>query len=129
MHMIIAVASGGALGALLRYCVFHWSALLLGPVASVFLWGTLIVNVIGSFFMGLSMGSFEHLVSVSDTLRAFITVGVLGAFTTFSAFSWDFMSLVEKGAWLPAFFYALSSFILSIAAIFFGYTCIKFVLS
>ena len=129
MHMILAVASGGALGALLRYFVFHWSAVLLGPVASVFLWGTLIVNIIGSFLMGIGMGSFEHVASISDTLRVFLTVGVLGAFTTFSAFSWDVMSLIEKGAWVPAFLYALSSLVLSIAAIFSGYVCMKFVLS
>ena len=129
MHMILAVASGGALGALLRYCVFHWSAVLFGPVASVFLWGTLIVNVTGSFLMGLGMGSFEYLVSVSDTLRAFITIGVLGAFTTFSAFSWDVMSLLEKGAWGLAFLYALSSFVLSIAAVFLGYACVKLIVS
>lgn len=86
------VAAGGAFGAVARY------GLALGLDRTVFPWSTLIVNVSGSLLFGfLAIYLSERLPFAAD-LRAFLLVGVLGGFTTFSTFSWETIALLESGA-------------------------------
>lgn len=93
---ILAIAAGGALGAVLRYLLSGWVQELGG---SRFPWGTLAVNVVGSFALGLLMaGLLEHAATAPVT-RTFWTIGVLGAFTTFSTFSYETLALFSIGDW------------------------------
>lgn len=117
MKIIAAIAIGGAVGAVARHLV---GAQMLRLLGSGFPWGTLTVNVVGSFAMGALMELMAVRWNVGPELRAFMTVGVLGAFTTFSTFSLDVAVLGERGALLPAALYVLVSVGLSIAALFFG---------
>lgn len=122
MSMVLAIASGGAIGAVLR----HYFGLLAMHVAGTnFPWGTLGVNIIGSFLMGVLVSLFAHYWNPSQEIRAFLTVGVLGAFTTFSTFSLDVMTLWERGAIYAAAGYVLVSVILSIAALLAGMLIIR----
>jgi len=93
---ILAIAAGGALGAVLRYVISGWVQ---GMGGTRFPWGTLAVNVVGSFALGLLMaGLLEHAVT-GPTTRTFWTIGVLGAFTTFSTFSYETLALLSIGDW------------------------------
>jgi len=112
---ILAIACGGALGAVIRHGVNAASLRYLGPD---FPWGTLAVNIIGSFVMGLVIALFAHMGQPSQELRLFIVTGLLGALTTFSTFSLDFAVLWERGAMMPAFAYVAASVVLSIGALF-----------
>jgi fluoride exporter len=96
VERLLLVAAGGAIGAALRYLV---ATAVLGWLGPAFPWGTLIVNFSGSFLIGLvqSMAA-EGLVLGEDT-RLFLTSGVLGGFTTYSAFSYESVRLMESGAW------------------------------
>ena len=115
--MILWVAAGGALGSAARYLVNVAAGRLLGPE---FPWGTLAVNVAGSFVMGLLIALMALKMQVSQEVRAFLTTGVLGGFTTFSAFSLDFALLVERRETGLAALYVIASVGLSLAAIFAG---------
>lgn len=117
MPMILWVAAGGALGSAARYLVNVAAGRLLGPE---FPWGTLTVNVAGSFVMGLLITLMALKMQVSQEVRAFLTTGILGGFTTFSAFSLDFAALVERREAGLAALYAIVSVGLSLAAIFAG---------
>lgn len=113
MKLFLLACAGGALGAGARYVTYveiarWWS--------SGFPWSTLTVNVVGSLLVGLLAAMFlEHWPDTAE-LRIFLITGVLGGFTTFSAFSLDFMSLVERAQSGAAVLYAASSVILSIGA-------------
>lgn len=122
MKTLLFVAAGGALGASARYLVGVGSGRLLG---FGFPWGTLTVNLLGCFIMGLLIEAMALRWSVGNELRAFLTVGVLGGFTTFSAFSVDFVLLVERDAYVSAGFYLLASVGLSIAALFAGLAIVR----
>jgi CrcB protein len=117
MPMILWVAAGGALGSAARYLVNVAAGRLLGPE---FPWGTLTVNIAGSFVMGLMIALMAMKMQVSQEVRAFITTGILGGFTTFSAFSLDFAVLVERREAGLAALYVIASVALSLAAIFAG---------
>jgi len=117
MRTMLFVAAGGALGASARYLVGVASGRLLG---FGFPWGTLTVNVLGCFLMGLLIETMALRWTVGNELRAFLTVGVLGGFTTFSAFSADFALLYERDAYVSAALYLFASVGLSIAALFAG---------
>lgn len=115
MNMVFCIAMGGAVGSVLRHLAGRAALFLWG---GAFPYGTLFVNVTGSFLMGLFIAVFaaqgEHF---SPSLRAFLSVGVLGGFTTFSTFSLDVATLYERGAFFYAFFYVALSLLLSLAAI------------
>jgi CrcB protein len=117
MAMILWVAAGGALGSAARYMVTAASQRLLGPD---FPWGTVAVNVSGSFIMGLLAALITQKWLPNDNLRAFLTVGILGGFTTFSAYSLDFALLVERRDYFAATLYGAGSVVLSLAAVFLG---------
>ena len=115
--MIAAIAIGGALGAVGRHMV---GAHMLRMLGSGFPWGTLTVNVAGSFVLGALIETMALRWSVGPELRAFLTVGVLGALTSFSAFSLDVAVLSGRSAMIPAALYVIASVSLSIFALFFG---------
>lgn len=115
---IAAVAAGGALGAISRYGVGVVMGRWLGPD---FPWGTLTVNVVGSLVMGILIGLFAH-DGTNQTIRLFLVVGFLGAFTTFSTFSLDAVTLFERGAHGAVALYIAGSVIGAIAGLFLGLT-------
>ena len=110
-----AIALGGALGAVMRYGVNVLSLKFLGDA---FPWGTLSVNVLGSFIMGAAIIAFAHLWQPPAELKALLITGVLGAFTTFSTFSLDVALLYERHAYMPMAGYIVASVVLSISALF-----------
>ena len=115
------VALGGAIGSVLRYqlgrAMTHW----LGPQAvTAFPWATLAVNLIGSLAMGLLAGWLARHGEGGEPLRLFIGVGVLGGFTTFSAFSLELMVLAERGQAGQAFVYAAVSVLAGLSALYVG---------
>lgn len=120
--LLLAVAAGGAFGALARHVVAGQATRLLGDG---FPWGTLLVNVLGCFAMGLLVELFARTFTPSAELRAFLTVGLLGAFTTFSAFSLDVASLQGRGELALAGGYIALSVVLSIAALFLGLLLVR----
>lgn len=122
MYMILAIAGGGAIGAILRHFVGMASLKFLG---SGFPYGTLSVNIIGSFVMGALVAYFAHHWNPPQEVRAFLIVGLLGAFTTFSAFSLDTITLWERGEPVIALIYILASVIFSIFAVFAGLLLIR----
>ena len=117
MPVVAWVALGGAIGSAARYGVNVWSGRVLG---AAFPWATLAVNIIGCFAMGLLIELLALKFNVSTETRAFLTTGILGGFTTFSAFSLDFALLVERKTYLLAGAYAAGSVLLSLAAVFAG---------
>jgi len=117
MNAIFAVAVGGAIGATGRYLFNLQMLRLLGPN---FPWGTFGVNVIGSFVMGIVAGLFAFRLDLSPEMRSFITTGILGGFTTFSAFSLDAANMMERGQHALAAAYIGGSVALGLAGLFFG---------
>ncbi|MEK9797129.1 MAG: fluoride efflux transporter CrcB, partial [Alphaproteobacteria bacterium] len=93
MNMLVAIAIGGAVGALGRHFVNVAVGSLLG---TGFPWGTVTVNIVGSFLMGVLIHMLAVSWNVSPEMRALLTVGVLGAFTTFSTFSLDVVTMYER---------------------------------
>ena len=126
MKMLLAVALGGAVGAVLRYKTAGWVAHWMGHG---FPWGTLAVNVIGSFAMGLLVELGALKLNLSGEMRAFLAVGLLGAFTTFSSFSLDVATLWERGAVMSTGAYVAASVALSILALFAGLALVRTVLA
>lgn len=116
MYHLGLVALGGAIGAGCRHLVGLAALRLFGPSFPV---GTLSVNVIGGLLMGLAAGYFalRYQGAVGNELRLFLATGILGGFTTFSAFSLDAMLLWERGDIAPALLYVALSVVLSIAAL------------
>lgn len=110
------VALGGAIGAVLRYLVILGSVRIIG---TGFPMGTMIVNVVGSFIMGIAAIALLQR-GQGTFLVPFVMVGILGGFTTFSAFSLDAIVLIEKGRVASAATYVLGSVGLSIFALFAG---------
>lgn len=116
MNHLLLVALGGAIGASFRHLAGLGALRLLGPA---FPYGTLFVNVVGSFIMGLFIAWLVKR-GGSQELRLFFATGVLGGFTTFSAFSLDVANMIERGAMMPAFGYIAASVVISILALFLG---------
>lgn len=117
MKLVLLAAAGGALGSSARYLATIGAGRLLGMG---FPWGTLIVNFAGCFLMGLLIGWGALRGTLSNEARIFLATGVLGGFTTFSAFSADFLLLVERKDFTLAALYVAGSVILSLAAVFAG---------
>ncbi|MEL7544475.1 MAG: fluoride efflux transporter CrcB [Pseudomonadota bacterium] len=118
LKMTVLAACGGAIGASARYLVGVAATRTLGLT---FPWGTLIINVVGSLAIGLLIGWLALRASEDPAaLRVFFAVGVLGGFTTFSAFALDIVTLLERKQAASAFGYTMASVILSVAAVFIG---------
>jgi CrcB protein len=117
MTPVLYAALGGAIGASLRYGVNVTAPKLLGHG---FPWATMIVNIAGSLVMGVLIGLMAQAWNASYEMRVFLTTGVLGGFTTFSAFSIDFAAMYERKDYGLAFAYAGGSVLLSLLAVFAG---------
>ena len=117
----LIVFTGAGFGGAAR----HGINLLAARLGYAFPIGTLAVNVIGSFLMGFLTAWFTHRMGVSQHWKLFLTTGVLGGFTTFSAFSLDAALLWERGALGPLAAYALASVIVSVAALFAGMAVVR----
>ena len=117
MNMLLAVACGGPLGAMGRHLV---SGQVMRWAGSGFPWGTLTVNVLGSFVLGVLVEYLALRWSTTQEMRGFLVVGMLGGFTTFSAFSLDAVLLLERGQLGAAFAYISGNLLLSICGLFAG---------
>lgn len=113
MNKIMAVAVGGALGSVLRYGLSHWIHSFVGRG---FPYGTLAVNILGCLAMGVLFVLFVERGNESPLWRAGLIIGLLGGFTTFSAFSIETFSLMEQGAMAKAIGYVATSLMLCIGA-------------
>jgi CrcB protein len=118
----LIVFLGGGLGAALRHGINLVSARTLG---TEFPYGTLIINVTGSLLMGLIAGYLAFKGDASPHWRLFLMTGILGGYTTFSAFSLDAALLYERGATGLAALYVLASVILSIGGLFAGLAVVR----
>lgn len=119
-YLIVFVGAG--IGGALRHGVNLAAVRLLGYG---FPFGTLIVNLAGSFAMGLLAGWFAYRTGIPQHMRLFLTTGILGGFTTFSAFSLDSALLIERNAWGHAAAYVAGSVILSVLALFAGLSLMR----
>jgi CrcB protein len=126
MNTILAVAIGGAAGSVARYLLSTRVSHLLG---TGFPWGTLAVNVIGCTIYGALIEVFARAWSVGGAGRTLLTVGFLGGFTTFSAFSFEVFALYERGQVVEALIYVLASVVLSILGVFAGFHLFRTLLS
>ncbi|GAA0286029.1 fluoride efflux transporter CrcB [Psychrosphaera haliotis] len=117
MHNIVFVAIGGAIGASMRFGI---NGLVMGWLGKGFPYGTLVVNVIGSFFMGLLFSLLEHGIVSDIAWRSFLSIGLFGAFTTFSTFSLDTLLLLQQGFWQKAVLNIMLNVFVCIAAAWIG---------
>jgi fluoride exporter len=118
--MFLWVALGGALGSVARYAVSLGAARWLG---AGFPWGTLLVNVAGSFAIGLlaALATSDGRPALGADARAFVMIGILGGFTTFSSFSLETLTLARSGALGAAAANASLSLALCLAAVWLGF--------
>jgi len=117
MGILLAVALGGALGSLARYFV---AGAVQSAAWSGFPWGIFVVNISGGFIMGVIVELSALKFNLVPEVRAFLTVGILGGYTTFSTFSLDSVLLIQRGAWGAAAAYMVGSTMLSVLALFAG---------
>lgn len=126
MKTLLFVALGGALGASCRYGVgiaaAHFGS-------GQFPWGTFVVNIVGSVALGILAAILTFSWAPSPEMRAFLVVGVLGGFTTFSAFSFDVILLIERGRLELAALYLLGTVLISVAGLFAGLRLTRLVLT
>ncbi len=122
MNATLLVMAGGALGAGARYnlgrLVFHWA----GPG---FPYGTLIANVLGGLLMGMLIGVLARGDFTDEPWRLLLGVGLLGGFTTFSAFSLELLNMIERDQWSIAVGYGLISVVGSVLALFAGLVAVR----
>ena len=125
-NILLAVAAGGAIGAVGRYILVSGTALWLG---SGFPFGIVIVNSVGSFLLGVLLEVSALVWSAPQELRAFLIVGFLGAFTTFSAFSFEAMTLFQRGEPWGGALYVSGSVILGIIGLISGMAVVRVILA
>ena len=116
MGTVLAVGLGGGMGALARYYIAGW----VQPPGSEFNWGIFVVNITGGLLMGMIVEASALKLNLSPELRNFLTVGILGGYTTFSTFSLDSALMLQKGQFGLAAAYIVGSVTLSIIALFAG---------
>ncbi|WP_431322323.1 fluoride efflux transporter CrcB [Rhizobium sp. YTU87027] len=125
MIQAILVAVGGAIGSVLRYYVGQWALRLAGPA---FPWGTLTVNIVGCFIIGIFAEMIIRRFDASPELRLLLITGFLGGLTTFSSFSLDAITLFERGAALSGALYIVASVGLSMAGVIGGLALMRAIL-
>jgi CrcB protein len=126
MRLLLYAMIGGALGSGARHAVNVGLGRWLG---AGFPWWTLTVNVTGSFLMGALIEALALRFSASSDLRTFLATGVLGGYTTFSAFSMDFVFLMQRHEYVPAGLYLVGSVALSILGLYAGLWIVRLVLT
>ena len=128
MKIALAIALGGALGSVGRYYVIgaaeRWLMTLIGVG---FPYGTLTVNVVGSFILGALVQGLAHSFDAGTLVQRFLFVGLLGGFTTFSAFSADSIGLLERGEVGRAMLYITLSVVLSVGGFYCGLRLVRLV--
>ena len=117
LRQLIIAGLGGFLGSACRFWISSMTYQILGQD---FPYGTLFVNVIGFFFIGFLMTVFEERFLVSPDLRIFLTIGILGGFTTFSTFSFETVSLLREGSYLAGTANIVFSILNCLGATWFG---------
>jgi CrcB protein len=122
MGTVIAIALGGALGAVGRYALSSQITQWMGPGSP---WGILVVNIAGCFALGVLVEFGALTLNLSPEMRAFLVTGVLGGFTTFSAFALDSAVMIERGDWTAAALYIAASVLGSIAVLFLGLVVVR----
>jgi CrcB protein len=120
--VVLASAAGGTLGTIARYAVGVISLRLLG---AGFPYGTLFINISGSFLIGVFAELFALRWNASQEMRAFLTVGICGGYTTFSTFSLDFSVLLGRGHLLLGLLYVFASVIVGVLALYGGLYVIR----
>ncbi|WP_411288132.1 fluoride efflux transporter CrcB [Phenylobacterium sp.] len=125
MQALLLVGAGGALGAVARYLLALQANRWLG---AAWPWGTLIANVAGSFAMG-ALAAWLTARGGDERWRLLLAVGLLGGFTTFSAYSIEIVQMIERRAHGPALAYSLGSVVLSVAALVAGLVLVRRVLT
>lgn len=122
LQLIAAVALGGAIGSVGRYL----AGIGVGKLFGIgFPWGTLLINIVGSFLIGVFVECFALRWDLPQAGRVFLTVGICGGFTTFSTFSLESFLMIERGELGPAAAYIASSVVVSILALFAGLHLIR----
>ena len=114
MSMVFAVACGGAIGAMGRYFISNYFQTVAG---NTFPLGTLTVNVLGCAILGVLFAALSSIWAPSQEIRAFLTVGMMGAFTTFSAFSLEVVLMIERAQWVLAGTYIIASVVLCVGVL------------
>ena len=129
LYASLNVALGGAIGAVLRYQTGRWMTGWMGTQAmQVFPWATLAVNAAGSLLMGLLAGWLvKSSPEGSEQMRLLLGAGILGGFTTFSAFSLEMAMLIQRGQFSIALLYAILSVSLGVTGLIFGLTVMRLV--
>ena len=121
IQSIVAVGIGGFFGSILRYLISHYTNI---SAHSTFPFGTLTVNVVGSFLIGIIIAAALE-GDLNKSMRLFLATGFCGGFTTFSSFSYEFFSLLQHEQTGYAFLYAAASFVLGLAFVWLGFYLIK----
>ncbi len=124
MSILISVFLGGGLGAIIRYLVIE-------QVNKLFLvafpFGTIAVNVIGAFLIGLLSSYLAERLDVSENVKMFLIVGFCGGFTTFSSFNIEFYQLFNSGEILSSLIYVATTFVLTVVAFYIGVSLLKLI--
>ena len=120
MNMLLVMA-GGAIGAGLRYQLGRLALRLAGPDWP---WGTFAANVLGGLAMGVLVGMLAR-IDAAEGVRLLLGIGLLGGFTTFSSFSLEVVTMIERGALIGAAGYALASVLIAVAALFGGLALVR----
>lgn len=123
VKILLLIGSGGFIGSVLRYLL---SQSIQNKFLSSFPYGTMSVNIIGSLLIGVVYGLVEK-GNLSPEARLFLATGILGGFTTFSAFTLDALNLLQEGLWLESVSYILLSVVLGMVAAFLGIFMIKLI--
>ena len=122
MNLVLFIAAGGAIGALGRYAVITVASHLFG---AGYPYGTILVNLIGSFLLGGFVEGLKHFSAISNELQVFLIVGILGSFTTFSTFSMDVVVLMQRNEMFAAGLYIVGSLVISIGGLFLAMVLIR----
>ncbi len=121
MKLLLVVGLGSFIGGVLRYLL---SVVIQAKTMSVFPWGTLLVNLSGCFFIGLLVG-IANKAGLSTEWKLFLATGILGGFTTFSAFSLETIHLFRHAHYLTAFTYIIASIVVGLLAVITGLAFVK----
>jgi CrcB protein len=123
---VAAVATGGAIGSVLRFLIGTWSLQLLGPG---FPWGTFAINVSGAFVIGLVLTLAETRVGLPPYMRLFVATGILGGYTTFSTYAYETYLLSRDGFSTLSLWYGFGSVVAGVAAVLLGILIARVVFS